>query len=93
MNSSEFPHSEISGSKDVCSSPKLIAAYHVLLRLREPRHPPFALAYFFIFLALSYSCIFIQNTIIYRYITASLYTLLFSLVQYVKDLIHVTVQC
>ena len=45
------------------------------------------------FLALSYSCIFIQNTIIYRYITASLYTLLFSLVQYVKDLIHVTVQC
>ena len=31
------------------------------------------------FLALSYSCIFIQNTIIYRYITASLYTLLFLL--------------
>src|SRR5690606_22781561 len=27
----------------VCSSPKLIAAYHVLLRLLSPRHPPYAL--------------------------------------------------
>ena len=27
----------------VCSSPKLIAAYHVLHRLSEPRHPPYAL--------------------------------------------------
>ena len=39
-------HSEISGSKDICSYPKLIAAYHVLHRLREPRHPPEALTYF-----------------------------------------------
>ena len=39
-------HSEISGSKVICTSPKLIAAYHVLHRLREPRHPPCALAYF-----------------------------------------------
>jgi hypothetical protein len=30
----------------VCSSPKLIAAYHVLLRLLEPRHPPCALICF-----------------------------------------------
>jgi hypothetical protein len=30
----------------VCSSPRLIAAYHVLLRLSDPRHPPFALACF-----------------------------------------------
>ena len=30
----------------VCSSPKLIAAYHVLLRLLDPRHPPFALTCF-----------------------------------------------
>jgi hypothetical protein len=29
-----------------CGSPKLIAAYHVLLRLWEPRHPPYALNYF-----------------------------------------------
>jgi hypothetical protein len=30
----------------VCSSPQLIAAYHVLLRLLEPRHPPYALICF-----------------------------------------------
>ena len=33
-----LPHSEISGSKRVCRSPKLIAAYHVLHRLLAPRH-------------------------------------------------------
>ena len=38
-----FPHSEISGSKDICSSPKLFAAYHVFHRLLVPRHPPYAL--------------------------------------------------
>ena len=38
--SSGFPHSEISGSKDICSSPKLFAAYHVFHRLLVPRHPP-----------------------------------------------------
>ena len=38
-----FPHSEISGSWDICSSPKLIAAYHVFHRLSVPRHPPCAL--------------------------------------------------
>jgi hypothetical protein len=38
-----FPHSEMYGSIDICSSPYLIAAYHVLLRLSEPRHPPCAL--------------------------------------------------
>ncbi len=27
----------------MCSSPKLIAAYHVLHRLSDPRHPPYAL--------------------------------------------------
>ncbi len=39
-----FPHSDIAGSKDVCSSPTLIAAYHVLHRLLVPRHPPNALS-------------------------------------------------
>ena len=39
-------HSEIFGSKVICTYPKLIAAYHVLHRLREPRHPPCALIYF-----------------------------------------------
>ena len=41
--SSGFPHSEISGSMDICSSPKLFAAYHVFHRLLVPRHPPYAL--------------------------------------------------
>ena len=38
-----FPHSDISGSRDICSSPKLFAAYHVFHRLLVPRHPPYAL--------------------------------------------------
>ena len=38
-----FPHSEICGSKLICSSPQLIAACHVLLRLLMPRHSPYAL--------------------------------------------------
>ena len=42
--SAGFPHSEICGSKDICSSPQLIAAYHVFLRLLVPRHPPCALS-------------------------------------------------
>ena len=41
--SSGFPHSDIRGSMDICSSPRLFAAYHVLLRLPVPRHPPCAL--------------------------------------------------
>ena len=41
--SAGFPHSEIAGSKDICSSPALIAAYHVFHRLLVPRHPPCAL--------------------------------------------------
>ena len=46
-----FPHSEISGSMLICSSPKLIAAYHVLHRLLMPRHSPCAL------ISLTYSSI------------------------------------
>ena len=41
--SAGFPHSEIPGSKLICSSPRLIAAYHVLHRLLMPRHSPCAL--------------------------------------------------
>ena len=40
---SGFHHSEISGSKVAHTSPKLIAACHVLHRLCMPRHPPIAL--------------------------------------------------
>ena len=43
MTLAGFPHSEICGSQDACSSPQLIAACHVLLRLSAPRHPPCAL--------------------------------------------------
>ena len=39
-----FPHSEIPGSKRVCRSPGLIAAYRVLHRLLAPRHSPYALS-------------------------------------------------
>ena len=39
-----FPHSDISGSKPACGSPKLFAACHVLHRLLAPRHPPYALS-------------------------------------------------
>ena len=41
-----LPHSDICGSTLICNSPQLFAACHVLLRLREPRHPPCALPYF-----------------------------------------------
>jgi hypothetical protein len=44
MTRDGFPHSEISGSKRACRSPKLIAAYHVLHRLLMPRHPLCALS-------------------------------------------------
>ena len=63
-------HSEITGSKDICSKPALIAAYHVLHRLREPRHPPCALRYFLAVqqhlraaVAHTFSCILVLNLI------------------------------
>ena len=37
-------HSEIPASTAICASTGLIAACHVLRRLREPRHPPCALS-------------------------------------------------
>ena len=46
LQSIGLSHSEIRGSKVICTYPRLIAAYHVLHRLREPRHPPCALSYF-----------------------------------------------
>ena len=63
-------HSEIFGSKVICTFPKLIAAYHVLHRLREPRHPPCALRYFLAVqqhlraaVAHTFSCILVLNLI------------------------------
>ena len=46
LHTFRLSHSEINGSRVICTYPLLIAAYHVLLRLNEPRHPPFALSYF-----------------------------------------------
>ena len=46
LQTAGLSHSEILGSKVICTYPRLIAAYHVLHRLREPRHPPCALFYF-----------------------------------------------
>ena len=43
VSSRGFPHSDICGSTDICSSPQLFAAYHVFHRLLVPRHPPCAL--------------------------------------------------
>ena len=51
--SAGFPHSEISGSTLICSSPKLIAACHVLHRLLMPRHSPCALFRLTILLSVS----------------------------------------
>ena len=61
-------HSEILGSKIICIYPRLIAAYHVLHRLREPRHPPYALNYFLfilyttklIIIVVAHSCSYFQ---------------------------------
>ena len=41
-------HSETRGSMVICTYPQIIAAYRVLHRLSEPRHPPCALSYFLI---------------------------------------------
>ena len=46
LQTAGLSHSDTAGSRDICSSPALFAAYRVLHRLREPRHPPCALSYF-----------------------------------------------
>ena len=46
LQAAGLSHSEIRGSTVICTYPRLIAAYRVLHRLREPRHPPCALSYF-----------------------------------------------
>ena len=46
LQTAGLSHSEIHGSTVICTYPRLIAACHVLHRLREPRHPPCALRYF-----------------------------------------------
>ena len=46
LQTAGLSHSDIRGSKVICTYPRLVAACHVLHRLCEPRHPPSALNYF-----------------------------------------------
>ena len=46
LNAGGLSHSGTPGSMAICAYPGIFAAYHALLRLREPRHPPCALDYF-----------------------------------------------
>ena len=75
LQTAGLSHSEIRGLKVICTYPQLIAAYHVLLRLREPRHPPFALTYFFVF----YPVRFMFLPVLFYCV------ILLFLTQYVKD--------
>ena len=43
LQTAGLSHSEILGSRVICTYPRLIAAYHVLHRLLMPRHSPYAL--------------------------------------------------
>ena len=59
FEASGLPHSEIPGSWDICSSPGLFAACHVLPRLAAPRHPPwtlFSLDHIVFLVSLLYLC-------------------------------------
>ena len=73
--SARFPHSDISGSMDICSSPKLFAAYHVFHRLLVPRHPPYALSSITNFDSFtgwneSHTCIALHALVIGRFFTS-----------------------
>ena len=61
------PHSDICGSKVICTLPQLIAACHVLHRLLVPRHPPYALSHltFGLFLSRSASSSFLAHSVEY----------------------------
>ena len=67
LHLSRFLHSEILALTLDCSSTRLIAAYHVLLRLLLPRHPSCALniltLYFYFFLTANSSLI-LENCLI-----------------------------
>ena len=75
LQHARLPHSEITGSIPVCSSPVLIAAYHVLHRLQKPRHPPFALVTFSLF-------------VFFEWITRTLCLHLFSFTRCLEIAVH-----
>ena len=59
-----FPHSDICGSRDICSSPQLFAAYCVFHRLPVPGHPPRA------FFCLTRSCIALHSRPVFLFLLA-----------------------
>ena len=75
---SEFPHSDIYGSLDICSSPQLFAAYHVLLRLLVPRHSPYALCSLTFFFAIIYFALLCQSSKKFSQYTLSIISIIFS---------------
>ena len=78
---SEFPHSDICGLQNICFSPQLFAACHVLLRRHVPRHPPYALCSL-IFLKTAFS-LFVYLSLLNK--NSTLLTRLISFIQF-KDL-------
>ena len=84
-------HSDISGSKVICTSPELFAAYHVLHRLQEPRHPPYALSYL-LTVPISLRAVSAESCTFGKFTFSCSFFVLFSkitknllFVQYVKD--------
>ena len=88
-----FPHSEICGSKLICSSPQLIAACHVLLRLLMPRHSPYALVrlnflYIVPILWFSLNCLSF-----FEHFRSGFYWLLFAVKKQFSRLLHFVLSC
>lgn len=74
LHASRFPHSDIPGSSHVGNSPRLFAAFYVLLRFLAPKHPPYTLINlnFFSFLSLpdcqrSYTSLLLSQKPIYSW--------------------------
>ena len=69
-----LPHSETLGLAGMCPSPSLIAAYRVLRRLSDPRHPPCALAYFaFVTLFQLRNCLLVAEPSALRFVFVTPY--------------------
>ena len=74
----EFPHSEICGSKLICSSPQLFAACRVLLRLLMPRHSPYALVRLNFFFSVPMLVLFLELLEFHKQISSFRLLILFS---------------
>ena len=82
--STGLSHSDIRGSKIICISPRLFAAYHVLHRLLVPRHSPYALS------SLTYLLRFLKHFFVNFFLNCSLSVLIvfcFKLVLYFRILV------